>query len=82
MAGNYMAIVYGFAGLRIKESGIWFEPTIPEAWNSYSFHLVYHGIDIDVYIDKCKCILKTNDELLVHVNGKSYEVKETLEIIL
>ncbi len=43
MGGNYMAVVYGFGGLRIKEDGLHLAPVIPRQWSAYSFKLNYRG---------------------------------------
>ena len=36
MAGTWLSVVEGFAGLRISESGISFAPKLPKEWNSLS----------------------------------------------
>lgn len=41
MGGTWLAIVYGFAGLRIKETGLSLEPSLPEQWEEIEFHLSY-----------------------------------------
>ncbi|WP_223636539.1 glycoside hydrolase family 65 protein [Planococcus sp. 4-30] len=43
MGGTWLAIVYGFAGLRLKESGLSFAPSLPAEWNSFEFRLQYQG---------------------------------------
>ncbi|HHY15309.1 MAG TPA: glycoside hydrolase family 65 protein, partial [Firmicutes bacterium] len=39
MAGTWMAVVYGFAGLRIEKEGLTFRPFLPKAWDCYAFKL-------------------------------------------
>ncbi len=41
MGGTYMGIVYGFAGLRVKEDGLHFRPQLPGGWNRYRFRFLY-----------------------------------------
>jgi alpha,alpha-trehalose phosphorylase len=41
MGGTWMAIVYGFAGLRVKEEGLYFTPAIPDAWKTCRFKIRY-----------------------------------------
>jgi alpha,alpha-trehalose phosphorylase len=48
MGGTYMAMVFGFAGLRIKEDGLFLRPALPEAWKGYSFKLFYHGCSFKI----------------------------------
>ena len=43
MGGTWLAIVYGFAGLRLKQSGLSFAPSLPAEWNSFEFRLQYQG---------------------------------------
>ncbi len=43
MGGCYMAVVNGFAGLKIREDGIRIDPFLPDAWNGLSFLFHYHG---------------------------------------
>lgn len=58
MAGNYMAIVYGFAGLRIKEAGIHLAPCIPEQWQAYRFRFTYRGTALEVQVNREKSIIR------------------------
>ncbi len=50
MGGTYMAVVYGFGGLRLKENGICFNPCIPGGWKSYTFSVRYLGSLIRVKV--------------------------------
>lgn len=43
MGGTWLAIVFGFAGLRIKEEGISFFPTLPKKWDGYCFSIQFKG---------------------------------------
>ncbi len=55
MGGNYMSIVYGFAGLRLKENGLTFRPALPQQWDSYRFRIQYEGSLIEITIRKDSC---------------------------
>lgn len=50
MGGTWMAIVYGFAGFRLKDSGICLSPALPADWGRYSFRLTYRGRLVEVSI--------------------------------
>ncbi len=39
MAGTWMSVVEGFAGVRVHRGELHIQPTIPTAWNSYSFKI-------------------------------------------
>lgn len=51
MGGTWMAIVYGFAGTRLKESGLSLSPQIPDGWEKLSFRLTFRGRLIEVTIN-------------------------------
>lgn len=52
MGGTWLAIVYGFAGLRVKESGLSLAPVLPDNWNSLEFHLLYQNRTINIKIER------------------------------
>lgn len=52
MGGTWMAIVFGFAGLRIKETGLEFNPFLPVAWQTYSFPLQFQGRRLRVEVNQ------------------------------
>ncbi|MFD2922840.1 glycoside hydrolase family 65 protein [Halobacillus naozhouensis] len=87
MAGSFMAIVFGFAGLRIKENGLHFTPKLPEQWSDYSFHVHGQGQLISACVTSQYMRLKlidANRPVEVHVNGLHYRIKpdETLKVFL
>ncbi len=43
MGGAYMAIVYGFAGVKITADGISIDPFVPKKLKGYSFSFIYRG---------------------------------------
>lgn len=77
MGGTYMAIVYGFGGFRLKESGIWFAPVLPEKWKAYNFMLNYRGSHILVRVsaEGTEFTLESGSPVELHV----YEEKYCLE---
>ncbi|WP_018757690.1 glycoside hydrolase family 65 protein [Paenibacillus terrigena] len=52
MAGSWLTIVNGFAGMRHDDEVITFNPTIPSAWTSYTFRVLFHGSLIEVVVAK------------------------------
>jgi kojibiose phosphorylase len=67
--GTWQSIVAGFGGLRVKNRQLTFDPWIPKNWNSLSFKIKWHGIDLRVTI--------SHDHAEFCWNGKT---DETLEI--
>lgn len=58
MGGTWMSIVYGFAGMRLKESGLSLAPAIPQDWQKYAFRLNFRGRLIGVSIGKDSVMLE------------------------
>ncbi|AQY52382.1 hypothetical protein UE46_16085 [Listeria weihenstephanensis] len=48
MAGSWLTIVYGFAGLRIKNGELHFQPRLPDKWTGYQFRITFQGRIIEV----------------------------------
>ncbi|TAH69170.1 MAG: glycoside hydrolase family 65 protein [Anaerolineaceae bacterium] len=84
MGGTYMAIIYGFAGLRIKENGIHFSPSIPDEWKEYRFKINYEDSQIKVVINhnESKFSLIKGSPQQIHINNKLYELKDNLDVSL
>lgn len=82
MGGNYMAVVYGFGGLRLKESGIWFAPQLPKQWESYRFQVLYEGSRILVETDREKTVftLNSGEAKNIYVYGKKYTLESQITI--
>lgn len=77
MGGTYMAIVYGFAGLRLKEKGLYLSPDLPEKWVSYRFRFFYQGSQIQVEVNKdgTRLTLQKGEPVTVFLNEKACTVK-------
>lgn len=58
MGGTWMSIVYGFAGMRLKESGLSLAPAIPQDWQKYAFRLNFRGRLIGVSIGRDHVVLE------------------------
>lgn len=82
MGGNYMAVVYGFGGLRLKEDGIHFAPVLPDKWNSYTFKINYRGSHVQVAVEKDRTIftLEKGEAQKIIVNGKEHILCDTLTV--
>ncbi len=82
MGGNYMAIVYGFAGLRLKEDGLSLAPSLPSQWTQYAFNINYEASKIKIVVKQNETILSllSGDEKPVVVYGKTYQLKDQINI--
>jgi alpha,alpha-trehalose phosphorylase len=84
MGGTWLAIVYGFAGLRIKEEGISFRPQLPDKWQGYRFSIQYQGrkLHLDVGEKQTKIILLYGEPLSVRVFDQTYPLERGAAIII
>ncbi len=48
LAGTWMALVYGFAGLRDRDGRLRFRPALPSGWRGLRFRLRAHGEQLEV----------------------------------
>jgi len=80
MGGNYLSIVYGFGGFRLKESGIYFHPVLPKHWTGYRFIIHVEDSRIMVHIKKNECFfkLKSGSAKRIFVYKKEYLLQDTL----
>ncbi len=57
MGGCYMAVVNGFAGLRLCGDGIYADPTLPKGWTEYRFAFQYRGSRMRFFATAAECSL-------------------------
>ncbi|HWQ30773.1 MAG TPA: glycosyl hydrolase family 65 protein, partial [Negativicutes bacterium] len=80
MAGSWMCMVNGFAGMRAHDDELSFEPYIHPDWEEYSFKITYRGRVIKLVIKKDKTtyeLIQGAELPIVHRN-KEYILKDTL----
>ena len=82
MGGTWLAIVFGFAGLRVKESGLSLAPSLPNEWNSLEFHLQYQGRLIKVHLDRntTTYLIIEGEDLTIFHNGDSIDLENGKEV--
>ncbi|MDF9843390.1 MULTISPECIES: glycosyl hydrolase family 65 protein [unclassified Paenibacillus] len=76
MGGTWMAIVYGFAGTRLKESGLSLSPSIPDGWDKYAFRLTFRGrlIAVTIRTGGVELELLEGDALTLTLYGQPVEL--------
>jgi maltose phosphorylase len=52
MAGTWMSVVEGFAGMRVRDGQLQFHPFLPKKWESFSFNVIFRGTVINISVDK------------------------------
>ena len=51
MAGTWMGVAYGFAGMRVVDGAVRFAPALPKQWQHYQFKLHLQGCLLQVRVD-------------------------------
>ena len=52
MAGTWMSVVEGLAGVRVYENGLAIDPQIPKHWKSYSFQIRYQNKPLAIAVSQ------------------------------
>lgn len=65
MAGTWMGVAYGFAGMRVSDGALRFAPTLPTQWQHYQFKIQLRGAQLQVRItnDAAEYTLLSGDAL-------------------
>jgi len=78
MAGSWMGIVNGFAGMRVYDNVLSFQPYIHPSWEEYSFKITYRGSVIKLTINRkgtAYQLIKGKELKITHF-GKSFLLKD------
>lgn len=69
MTGGWLAMVQGFAGMRVHDDGsLSYKPFLPKKWNSYSFRQVFRDRVIEISVEKDGSHFKL-------ISGKPLQIK-------
>lgn len=81
MAGTWLAIVEGFAGMRVRDGILHFQTFIPKNWQSYAFHVQYRGAKLYIKVTQGDFEVKnlSNTEISIIFNGKQLLVEPELK---
>ncbi|MFW5690056.1 MAG: glycosyl hydrolase family 65 protein, partial [Spirochaetota bacterium] len=52
MAGTWLSMVYGFAGMRDFSGRLSFQPTLPREWERLVFRILWHGTPLEVAVGR------------------------------
>ncbi|MFB1052013.1 glycoside hydrolase family 65 protein [Paraliobacillus sp. JSM ZJ581] len=82
MGGTWLAIVYGFAGVRVKESGLSLAPSLPEQWNALEFTIQFQGRLIQVHMEKntVRYLVVEGDGVEISHFGESVWLESEVEV--
>lgn len=84
MAGSWLALVHGFAGMQIKDDMLSFNPVIPEHWNRYVFKINFRGRGLQVEVEKSqiKISMSAGNELNILLRKIVYHVSKGQDLIV
>lgn len=76
MAGTWMSMVEGLAGVRVYEDHVLIDPKIPATWKSYSFKIRFRNNPIQVTVNQEGYVLENfgNDSITYAYKGKKIEL--------
>lgn len=76
MAGSWLSIVQGFAGMRTITGELCFTPQLPDGWEGYAFKIVYRGrlIEVSVDLDGTTIELIEGEPLQITVDGEKVQL--------
>jgi maltose phosphorylase len=77
MAGTWMSLVEGMAGVRITESSLSINPIIPKTWSRYTFQIRYQNNPLLIAVTQTNTELKNlgESDLSVYLNEQLYTLK-------
>ncbi|GGD17828.1 glycoside hydrolase family 65 protein [Pontibacillus salipaludis] len=61
MAGSWLSIVHGFAGMRVVDGILHFNPMIPEAWKDYSFKINFRGHLLKITVNHDETLIEQEE---------------------
>ena len=82
MSGAWLAIVQGFAGMRVKEGALHFKPFVPKNWQGYDFKINFRGslLDVQVIGGEVTLTIEEGPELAVYLNDELVQVNEAVVV--
>jgi maltose phosphorylase len=77
MAGTWMSVVEGFAGMRVRDGSLHFKPMLPEKWESYSFTILFRGFKLNLKVkkDSIEIINHSIERISVFIQEKEYSIE-------
>jgi len=78
MAGSWLAVVEGFAGLSVRHGVLELEPSIPDKWKAYSFKFCFRNRKLKVSVVKGRASFEqiSGEPLKLNISGREYETRE------
>lgn len=84
MAGSWMGVVYGFAGMRLNQGVLSFNPKLPPSWTQYTFpvHIQNKTLKVSINANQTTYTLEKGTELAINHKGQSVNLKTQQSVVL
>jgi alpha,alpha-trehalose phosphorylase len=82
LGGTWLALVSGFAGMRLRSDGLHFNFTIPAKWTSYSFYIFSKGSLMQFVVEKESVTTRLiqGESITIHIDDKPYTIDGTVRL--
>lgn len=76
MAGTWMSVVEGFAGMRVRDGQLQFTPFLPGKWQSFAFNIRFRGRVLKIKVSKQGVQIENGsvEDITVLVYGEAVHV--------
>ncbi|WP_129716027.1 glycoside hydrolase family 65 protein [Pedobacter sp. SYP-B3415] len=76
MAGTWMSVVEGFAGMRVRDNKLHFNPFLPANWKSFSFRIGFRGNNLHIRISVEDMLISNlgDSDLEVVIHGRQFQL--------
>jgi len=75
MAGTWMSVVEGFAGMRVRNGKLQFNPFLPGKWKSFSFTIGFRGATLKIKITGNGINIKNNADVELEIGIRNHQYK-------
>ncbi len=74
MAGTWMSIIKGFAGMRVKNGQIHLNPFLPKQWEKFAFKVRFRGAVLEIHVGKEKTRIVNHSDQAISLRVGAKEV--------
>ena len=82
MAGSWLILAEGFAGMKIRNFKLHLHPCIPDKWSHYSININFmeNTIRLDVYKDRTQITNQKGNDIELEVYDRCYKIEKAKRI--
>ena len=82
MAGSWLTVVEGFAGMRVKNNSLHFTPCLPKNWEALEFKINFRQNIYKIKFSKSlfQCCLSLTQDCFIYVNNQKFTFDNNGEV--